>query len=246
LAAALNLTMTDRRNDKDTPDDFSGTFASPACYMHELDPFYAGLASDPQATIDVARWRKAERERLIAARLALSIEEREASARAIAEQLDQILTLGDETVVSVYWPFRGEPDLRFWMRGVHERGARVALPAVVAKGQPLQFRLWTPETRMERGVWNILVPPPGTEIEPTVTIAPLVGFDGECYRLGYGGGYYDQTLATLSKKPLTIGVGHPMERLATIYPQPHDIPMDWIVTGDEPPRKRSDVKTSPA
>jgi 5,10-methenyltetrahydrofolate synthetase len=231
--------MTDNSDDKDTPDDFTGTFASPACSMHELDPLYAGLVHDPQAAKDVARWRKAERERLIAARLALSIEEREANATAIAEQLDQILTLGDDAVVSIYWPFRGEPDLRVWMRSLHDRGVRVALPAVVEKGQPLQFRRWTPETKLERGVWNILVPPPGTEIEPTVTVAPLVGFDDECYRLGYGGGYYDRTLAAMSKRPLTIGVCHPMSRLATVYPQPHDIPMDWIVTGDGSPRKRA-------
>lgn len=229
--------MTGKRNDEDAPDDFGGTFASPACYMHELDPFYTGLVSDPQAAIDVARWRKAERERLIAARLALSMEEREANAKAIAEQLDKLVPFDSDTVVSVYWPFRGEPDLRSWMRSVHERGVRTALPAVVGKGQPLQFRLWTPETKLERGVWNILTPPPGTEVEPTVAIVPLVGFDDEGYRLGYGGGYYDRTLASLSKKPLTIGVGHPMGRLATIYPQPHDIRMDWIVTGDGSPRR---------
>jgi len=235
--------MTDKRNDKDAEDEFTGTFSSPACYMHELDPFYAGIVSDPQAAIDVARWRMAERARLIEKRLALSVQEREANAAAIAEQLDQILTADDTTVVSVYWPFRGEPDLRPWMRSLHERSVRVALPAVVEKGQPLQFRQWTPETRLERGVWNILVPSAGTEIEPTVTITPLVGFDHECFRLGYGGGYFDRTLAAMRTKPLVIGISHPIGRLPTVYPRPHDIPMDWIVTGYEPPLMRSSSKT---
>jgi 5-formyltetrahydrofolate cyclo-ligase len=73
---------------------------------------------------------------------------------------------------------------------------------------------------------------------PTIVIAPLVGYDPEGYRLGYGGGFFDRTLAALRPKPLTIGVGHPAGALATIYPQPHDIPMDRLVTGDKSPGRR--------
>lgn len=231
--------MTAERKPGKTHENVTGTFASPACSMHEVDPLYAGLDPDPQTAIDIARWRKAEREKLIAARLALSVEEREAHAEAIAEQLEQVLAIDDDAVLSIYWPFRGEPNLRLWMRSVYERGARIALPAVVEKGQPLQFRQWTPDVKLERGVWNIPVPPPGNELTPTIYIAPLVGFDDECYRLGYGGGYYDRTIASLKSRPLMIGVGHALGRLSSIYPQPYDIPMDWIVTGEGPPRKRS-------
>ena len=101
----------------------------------------------------------------------------------------------------------------------------------IAKGRPLIFREWTPEGRMERGVWNILVPADGVLLTPDVTIAPLVGFDPGCYRLGYGGGFFDRTLAALSPRPLVIGVGHPTTAIRTIHPQSHDIPMDLIVTG---------------
>ena len=65
---------------------------------------------------------------------------------------------------------------------------------------------------------------------PKAAIVPLNGFDLEGYRLGYGGGYFDRTLAALEQKPLTLGVGFEIGRLSTIYPQPHDIPMDFIVT----------------
>jgi 5,10-methenyltetrahydrofolate synthetase len=85
---------------------------------------------------------------------------------------------------------------------------------------------------MERGVWNILVPARGPAVLPDVVIAPLVGYDGQSYRLGYGGGFFDRTLASMPRKPLTIGIGYVESRLATIYPQPHDIPMDVIVTDD--------------
>ena len=120
----------------------------------------------------------------------------------------------------------------------HARGMRVALPVVVAKGMPLVFREWHPRAHLEPGVWNIPVPADGEEVTPTVVIAPLVGFDDDAYRLGYGGGFFDRTLAALCPRPLIIGVGHSLGRLATIYPQPHDIPMDWIVTGNAAPARR--------
>ena len=219
------------------PTDTGGSYASPPCFMHEVDPAYTGLA-DPQQARDVTRWRKAERERLIAARLALSVEERMVNAAAIARCLDTLIEFAPTTVVSLYWPFRGEPDLRPWMSEAYRRGARVALPVVVAKAQPLEFREWSPEARLERGVWNIPFPADGAKVIPSVVIAPLVGFDPECYRLGYGGGFFDRTLAALRRKPVLIGVGHPICAIPTIFPQPFDVPMDWIVTGEGEPKQR--------
>jgi 5,10-methenyltetrahydrofolate synthetase len=196
-------------------------------------------APDPQQATEVARWRKAERMRLIAERIAVDADTRSALAAKIARDLDGIVDRGPGTVVSLYWPFRGEPDLRGWMRSAHDSGRRVALPVVTEKGRPLTFRLWEPGAPMERGIWNIPVPAKGGEVIPTVTIAPLVGFDAACFRLGYGGGYFDRTLASLESRPTVIGVGYAFAAIATIRPQPHDIPMDWIVTGDGSPRKRA-------
>jgi 5,10-methenyltetrahydrofolate synthetase len=208
-----------------------GTFASPPCYLHEIDPAYAGLIVDPSQARDVARWRKAERQRLIAARLTLPVAAREECAAHVAADLDHLIPFSPSTIVSAYWPFRGEPDLRPWMAAVHARGARIALPIVVGKGMPLVFREWYPRARLEPGIWGIPVPAEGAEVTPTVVIAPLVGFDHHGYRLGYGGGFFDRTLAALDPKAVAIGVGHPIGALPTIYPQRHDIPMDWIVTG---------------
>src|SRR5690606_39859351 len=85
-----------------------GEYASPPCFLHELQDGFQPQTSDPQAAADLKRWRKAERERLIAARLALSADERANHARAIAEKLDA--RLGDLAgkLVGLYWPFRGE------------------------------------------------------------------------------------------------------------------------------------------
>ena len=107
-----------------------------------------------------------------------------------------------------------------------------ALPVVIEKAHPLIFRTYRPGDRLEKGIWNIPIPAEGDPVTPDITIAPLVGVDPQNYRLGYGGGFFDRTLASLPKKPLVIGVGYEMQRIPTIHPQPHDIPMDRIVTGD--------------
>lgn len=210
----------------------TGTYASPPCFMHELGPEYLGLPpeADKQQQTDVARWRKAERARLVAARLAVPVATRRRHDLAIAAGLDRLLGDVAGLVVAVYWPFRGEPDLRFWMKSVRARGGSCALPVVVARAQPLIFRHWQPGVKLARGVWNIPIPAEGEAVTPDIVIAPVVGFDPASYRLGYGGGFYDRTLAALPKHPHTVGVGYSVAAIATIYPQPTDIPMDAVLT----------------
>jgi 5-formyltetrahydrofolate cyclo-ligase len=207
-------------------------YASPPCFAHELTPGAEGfVAVDPEQARDVARWRKAERVRLIAARLAVPADKRARVAEEVAAALDALIAPGPGVVVSLYWPFRGELDLRGWMARAVEAGAQVALPVVEAKGRPLTFREWRPGCAMARGVWNIPQPADGEPVTPTVVLAPVVGTDPGCYRLGYGGGFFDRTLAALSPRARAIGVGHPVAAIPTIYPQPHDIPMDTVVLG---------------
>lgn len=207
------------------------SYASPPCFMHELTPEYQGApASQEAAWTDVARWRKAERKRLIDERLTADADERRAGSERIASGLDLAISKVSGRIVSVYWPFRGEPDLRNWMIRVIERGGRIALPVVIKKGWPLEFRIWAPGDPLERGVWDILVPSHGPSVQPDIVVAPVVGFDDGNYRLGYGGGFFDRTLAAMPKKPFAVGVGYARSRISTIYPQPHDVPMDAIVT----------------
>lgn len=221
------------RPDDDAP---RGRRASPPCMAHEIDPTYFDpLDVDPQQTRDVARWRKAERARLRAARQALSAAERRTVGQALAAHLRAFLSDriegGQGRVLSAYWPIKGEPDLRPLMAELHAAGAILALPLVETKAAPLAFRRWTPETKMVRGDWNIPVPPPDAPIlTPEIVLAPLVGWDRAGYRLGYGGGYFDRTLASLTPRPFAIGIGFQAARLATIYPQPHDIALDAILT----------------
>ncbi|MER8383408.1 5-formyltetrahydrofolate cyclo-ligase [Mesorhizobium sp. M0142] len=208
-------------------DEGSGQYASPPCFMHELDPEFQAPLSE---WTDVRRWRKAERERLIASRLAVSADMRTAMSQRIAEGLDAVIGDIAGSMVSLYWPFRGEPDLRPWMETVNTRGGRTALPVVVEKDRPLVFRAYTHGDRLEKGVWNIPIPAEGDPVLPDIVISPIVGIDPGHFRLGYGGGFFDRTLAAMPFKPLVIGVGYELQRIVTIYPQPHDIPMDRVVT----------------
>ena len=215
-----------------------GTYASPPCLAHEIDPAYFDpLAVDPGQTQDVARWRKAKRQELRAARKALSVNKHAAASDRIATHLEAVLQDKFDGAIgrtlSMYWPIKGEPDLRPLMARLHSAGVTIALPHVETKAAPLVFRLWTPETKMVRGDWNIPVPPADAkQVTPDIALAPLMGWDGEHYRLGYGGGYFDRTLAVLDPALFKIGIGYATARLPTIYPQPHDIAMDLILTED--------------
>jgi len=211
-------------------DDFgSGQYASPPCFMHELQPEFRADAGQ-QMPAEVKRWRKAERERLIAARLELSADTRAGYAQTIADKLDALLGDVAGQTVALYWPFRGEPDLRGWAETVRARGGHIALPVVIEKGRPLIFRHWKPGEKLEKGVWNIPIPANGEPVLPDVVVSPVVGFDGGSYRLGYGGGFYDRTLASMPRRPRVVGVGYELQRIPTIYPQQHDIPMDVVLT----------------
>ena len=182
-----------------------------------------------EAWPEIRAWRKAERERLIAARVAAARERREWSA-SIETTLETRLPFLADALVGFYWPFKGEFDARPLVRRLHGRGARFALPVVVEKAAPLVFRAWAPGDRLEPGIWQIPVPVEDRQVEPDLLLVPLVGFDARGFRLGYGGGYYDRTIAKFGRRPLAIGIGFELSAIATIHPQPHDIPMDMIVT----------------
>jgi len=178
---------------------------------------------------EVKGWRRGERERLIALRQALPAEERRRCGMQIEAQLRDLLA-DRPGILGVYWPFRAEFDPRPLIDGAVVEGRTVALPVVVDKKGPLEYRAWRPGEPLVDGVWNIPVPEKREIVTPAIVLSPLVGFDEACYRLGYGGGYFDRTLAVLAPRAFAIGIGFEVQLLATIYPQSFDVPMDLIVT----------------
>jgi 5,10-methenyltetrahydrofolate synthetase len=179
---------------------------------------------------EIKVWRKARREELITARAAFAAGKRNAWGKRITALLETGFALPSGAVIGFCWPYKGEFDARFAVRHWRERGAIAALPEVVEKARPLQFRKWWPGAPMRNGVYDIPVPD-GTEVVlPDAAVVPMNGFDEHGYRLGYGGGYFDRTLAVLERRVLAVGVSYEALRLSTIHPQPHDIPMDFVVT----------------
>ncbi|MGH7090194.1 MAG: 5-formyltetrahydrofolate cyclo-ligase [Stellaceae bacterium] len=182
------------------------------------------------APADLVLWRRERRKEIQAARQALGPDEHRGKARRIAARLDEFMPRLQGKLVGIYWPIRREFDPLPWARRFLAAGGAVALPVVVAKRQPLEFRAWRPGAAMAAGVYDIPYPADGPAVLPQALVVALLGFDEAGYRLGYGAGFYDRTFASFAAKPFALGVGFELGRLATIFPQPHDVPMDEILT----------------
>ena len=179
---------------------------------------------------EIKAWRKARRAELIAQREALSPDLRKQWNETITQHLLDAFDMPDEAVIGFCWPFKAEFDARFAVRRWRALGATAALPEVVDRNAPLQFRAWSPGVAMRPGVYEIPVPENTDIVLPDVAVVPMNGFDARGFRLGYGGGFFDSTLAALGRRTVAIGVSYSAFRLDDIFPQPHDVPMDFIVT----------------
>lgn len=140
---------------------------------------------------------------------------------------------GDITSVSGFYPYQAEINVLPLLARLVSEGWQTALPVVMAKGEPLTFRAWAPGEPTGRGIWDIHIPlETSPELQPDVLLVPMLAFDRRGYRLGYGGGFYDRTLAELRKlKPVTaIGVAYAEQEMDEVPLAPYDEPLDWILT----------------
>ena len=180
---------------------------------------------------ELAAWRKAQRETLLATRQAVPAAVRAACSASINAWLDAALGhLGGDVVLGLCWPFKAEFDARHFAARLRRCGVQTALPVVRAGGQGLDFRVWSPGANMERGVYGIPFPRDSATVLPDLLLVPPVGIDIRGFRLGYGGGYFDRTLAAQHPRPVCVAVGFEISRIPSIQPQAHDIGMDALVT----------------
>ncbi|QQC65555.1 5-formyltetrahydrofolate cyclo-ligase [Paraburkholderia ginsengisoli] len=190
----------------------------------ELDP---SIACNP-----VPAAKKALRRMLLEARLQAASEPAHNAALG-RRVLDALKRYGGDSI-GFYWPLSGEFDARpaisVWLAADARREA--SLPIVKERGTPLEFHAWTPDTQMKIGHHKIAEPISGQVVIPELLFVPCVGFDEDGYRLGYGGGYYDRTLAAWpgSARPLTVGIAYEACRTSALQREAHDIPLDLIVT----------------
>lgn len=203
--------------DMATDDDFDR--ASLPCFAHELALTGEGYVTfDPVAARDVARWRTAERKRLADARLPLSPDEAMRLAEGIAKGLDALIFQRSGLVLGIYDAQPGLPDLAAWFVAARDRGARIAIPTTAAPHDRPAFR----ETTVAGSA--------GT-VTPDVIVVPALGYDRSCHVLGDGSGFYDRFLAAADPRPMTVAVGWPHAEVETVFAQPHDAPVDFVVTG---------------
>ena len=179
---------------------------------------------------EVRHWRKLVRDDLIQQRTAISADERRDRGERACTRLAQAVDLKTYDVLGFCWPIRGEFDVRGIAKQHLLAGGQVALPVVVQKSAAVEFWRWHPGMPMQTGIWNIPIPKVRDVLKLDAVIVPLVGFDESGFRLGYGGGYFDRTLAAAAPRPYAIGLGYANSALHTIFPQSHDIAMNLIVT----------------
>ena len=187
------------------------------------------MESSPVFSVDRSTLRREK----IAAREALPAAEHRRLSLSIEAHLTALLQSCRPRRLGFCWPIRGEFDCRPLVARLIASGVQACLPRVMAPDAPLEFRAWQPDSRMLVGQYGIHFPAGGESLTPDVLLMPVNAFDAAGYRLGYGGGYFDRTLAelsTLALRPLGIGVGFELARVASIFPAAHDMPLDAVVT----------------
>jgi 5-formyltetrahydrofolate cyclo-ligase len=159
-----------------------------------------------------------------------------AISEALTVRLDALISQFAPRSIGFYWPLRGEFDARAWMTDwlAADTSRRAALPAIPERHTPLTFLAWTPDAPMREGHHGIPEPDSREAIVPDLLLVPCVGFDRDGYRLGYGGGYYDRTLATWpgTTLPVTVGIAYEACRIddGVLAREAHDLPLDAVVT----------------
>jgi len=169
----------------------------------------------------------------LASRARCHAERPDAGTRACRHFLEAI-GFPDDAAVSAYLPVRDEFDVMPLAAAAHAFGHRVGMPVVAGRGKPLLFREWTPQTALVSGVLGIPTPPAeAPALVPRLLLVPLLAFDREGYRLGYGGGFYDRTVAALralDPATLAVGIGFAGLEVEDVPHGAHDARLDWIVT----------------
>ncbi len=179
--------------------------------------------------------KAALRKRLIAERLALP--DRLERIDALQRVMRIWLVGRPDTVIGAYWPIKGEfdplPALHRWKEDgeliEQPQRRRIGLPVVDKQHGTLRFHAWYPGCPMEEDAYGIPKPKDTEVIVPTLLFVPCVGYGPGGYRLGYGGGFYDRTLARLEPRPHTVGLGYTCGFVDDFEPEPHDVPLDAIL-----------------
>ncbi|MCX7361204.1 MAG: 5-formyltetrahydrofolate cyclo-ligase [Alphaproteobacteria bacterium] len=177
--------------------------------------------------------KSALRRTMLAWRAGLGETERAVAADTLVAVMRRERPVEAPAIVSGFWPIKDEIDIRPLMTALLNDGCRLALPVVHKRGEPLSFRAWRPGDALEAGAFGTLQPSASCEtLEPDALLVPLLAWDEDGYRLGYGGGFYDRTLLGLRQRRsvLAIGVGFDAQLVGSVPHGPDDERLDWLLT----------------
>lgn len=159
------------------------------------------------------------------------------ATNALAELGLTFLDSRPPAIVSGFMPIGDEIDVTGLMARLNAEGFTLCLPVIIQKGAPLEFRVWAPGDILEEKKWGIREPGPSAKVvQPDIVLAPLLAFDKDGYRLGYGGGFYDRSLAEISmtKPVVAIGVGYDAQEVPAVPCDQFDRKLDWMLTPSGP------------
>ena len=185
-------------------------------------------------SLEPSRDKSVLRKQLQAERQAMV--DRHQRAVHLQEVLRVWLVTRGENSIGAYWPIKGEfdalPALFRWTEGETDTKRRIGLPVINRETRHLRFHVWYPGCPMEDDAYGIPKPKDTEAFEPQLLLVPCVGFGPKGVRLGYGGGFYDRTLADLKPRPYTVGVGYAHGFIPWLTAEPHDVPLDAMLTED--------------
>ncbi len=185
--------------------------------------------------MDIAEAKRAARQAAARQRAAAHAELKDTAGPALAAR-GLPAEIGPAGAVSGFIPYKSEIDTVPLLTRLSRAGWRSSLPVVIAADQPLLFRAWTPGEPLVAGVWDIPIPPEtAPEVVPDVLLVPMLAFDRQGYRLGYGGGFYDRTLEKLRalRKVWAVGVAYAAQEVDAVPHGLHDAPLDYVMTERE-------------
>jgi 5-formyltetrahydrofolate cyclo-ligase len=188
-------------------------------------------------TSSTQRKRELRRQAETARGAAYEATDPQAAAAAARDRILALDAVARASCISAFWSVGTELDTGPLIRALADRGTAVGLPVVAAKAQPLVFRRWQPDMVLVPGVHDIPVPPEDAAVVvPEVLIVPLLAFDRQGYRLGYGGGFYDRTLEALrgqGRAVTAVGFAFAAQEVDSVPRESFDQPLDFIVTEAE-------------
>jgi len=183
----------------------------------------------PEANMNIADKKQAARKAAMAQRRVAHAAAKGAGEAAAGHMLAWLAAQPKLRVISGYMPIHTELDILPTMHELHEKGYSLCVPVIMGKAKSLKFSAWTPDTKMTKGAFGAMVPENSDWLRPDLLLCPMLAFDAKAQRMGYGGGFYDRTIAALAPVR-TLGFAYAAQQVAHLPTEPTNMPLEGVIT----------------